>query len=84
VSAETPTRIITDSIRPDAAYQMGWVDAMDSLALGADQEAGLQAARLSRRLDEILDHAELIAPWPLEALTEAEAVPVPFDWEQAA
>lgn len=84
---DSPTRTIVDEMRPADAYQLGFTDALDSLEAGADGQASLQAARLAKRLDAILDRAERIAPWAdvetvSEQAAEYAANEQPFDQEK--
>ncbi|MCR4338809.1 MAG: hypothetical protein NUW01_02865 [Gemmatimonadaceae bacterium] len=85
-----PTRIILDEMRPADAYVLGCEETLASFELGADQEASLQASRLSRRLDEILERVYRIAPFevaPPEGLSESAVYAQPegvFDWQAEA
>ncbi len=57
-----------DTMRPADAYQLGWADREEELARQAEVEGHVAATRMGRELDVILDHAEAIAPWPVESL----------------
>lgn len=57
-----PTRIITDSWRPEEAYIAGWQDHADALETAGE---GAEAGRHARRLDALLDRMYAIAPYEL-------------------
>ena len=88
MSIETPTRIITDELRGQDGYMLGYADAVEAMELGADQETSLQATRLNRRLDELVERIYQIAPYEVEEpVSEGAAFAAPegvFDQEQAA